>query len=107
MRELMENEEEPNKMRDWEQYHVFAVLSPSTAKELDDLRKESFKETKQLLKKTGMSKGKKLLKGLANDLDIRKLLSDMYVWQRVEAIKVGMVNAITQSAKKEEVSKKQ
>jgi len=80
-------------MRDWKKYDVFADFSPSSDEELSDLQKETLKETKMLLKKTGMSKGKKLLKALSDDLDIRKLLSDMYVWQRVAVIKSAIAEA--------------
>lgn len=87
----------------WKNYDVFVALSPSSKEELDDLQKEASKEAKMLLKKVGIAKGKKFLKVLCNDLDFKKLLSDMYVWERVDVIKLGIAEAIRDYQLKEVV----
>lgn len=82
-------------MKDWENCDIFAPLFPSTSKELEELREEALKEARKLLKKD-RTKAMKFLEILVSDLDIRKLLSDMYVWQRVATIKAGVDEALAE-----------
>ena len=68
------------------------TLRPSTEKELKQLENEAYIETKSIIKKNP-TKASVALKQVMLNMDLRKLVCDMYVWQRVDAVKKGMIRA--------------
>jgi hypothetical protein len=75
--------------------NFWKALSPSKTGELSELEKESYKEAKHLIKIKGRHKAEKALKQLLNIINIRKIAYDMYVWQRVDAVNLGIERALT------------
>jgi len=69
--------------------NMWDALSPSTPKQLKTLEDESYKEALQLHEEHP-EKASELLNNLINTLDLRKIFCDMYVWERVDAIKKGI-----------------
>ena len=80
----------------------FWELHVSTEKELEDLEKESYRETKLLYVKYP-EKAKEILSVLVSDLDLMKILYDMYVWQRVDSVKMGIEKAQSSFGKGETI----
>jgi len=72
--------------------NMWTSFFPSSTDDLQALEAESFKEATQLYAKYP-SKATELLTSLIKYLEIRKIVYDMYVWQRVEAIKKGINQA--------------
>jgi len=71
---------------------MWTSFFPSSVDDIQALETESFKEATQLYAKYPR-KATELLDSLINYLDLRKIFCDMYVWQRVEAIKKGINQA--------------
>ena len=69
------------------------ALRPSTIKELKQLETEAYEEAKSVIKKNPI-KAKVALKHVMFEMDLRKIVADMYVWQRVDAVKKGINRAL-------------
>jgi len=75
---------------------MWTPFNVSTSKHLKSLEDESYREATQLYKEHPQ-KATKILTILINDLNFRKLLCDLYVWHRVEAIIKGINRAKEES----------
>lgn len=82
----------PN-VRKQELFKVWDTLRPSAPKELETLEKKAYDDTKKLLK-TQPDTAHESLKKLCDYMSIRKIVYDMYVWQRIEAIELGINEAL-------------
>lgn len=72
--------------------NFFADMYESSKEELAVIEEESYKEAK-LLYKQKPNEAKKILKAIVNEWELRKLLKDMYVWQRVAMAEKGVIRA--------------
>lgn len=72
--------------------NMWGAFNVSTRAQLKSLEDESYKEATQLYEEHP-EKAKGALNTLINMLDLRKILYDMYVWQRVDAVKRGIHKA--------------
>ena len=75
--------------------NFYDAFTPYSEEELKLLEEEAEKETTQLYE-LGLEKEKvdNIVKRLINQMDIRKIVCDLYVWQRVDAVKRGIQKAI-------------
>lgn len=69
--------------------NMWEPLNASTPIQLKALEDESYKEAMQLHEEYP-EKADDVLKKLITWLDLRKIFYDIYVWQRVDAIKRGI-----------------
>ena len=72
--------------------NFWIALRPSTEKELKLLETQAYTEAKSVFKKKP-SKARAALKQVMFNMDLRKIVFDMYVWQRVDAVKKGINRA--------------
>ena len=72
--------------------NMWGAFNVSTPEQLKTLEDESYKEATQLYE-NHPEKATEILNTLINMLDLRKILYDMYVWQRITAIKKGIYRA--------------
>lgn len=82
----------PN-VRKQELFKIWDTLRPSVPKELEELKTKAYDDTKKLLE-TQPDTAHEVLKKLVDYMSIRKIAYDMYVWQRIEAIELGIDEAL-------------
>lgn len=74
-------------------------MNISTEKELSSLTERCYREARQMLAKS-RNDALKLLEYTIRNLEVDKLLFDMYVWQRVDAVEAGFGKAIDEVSAK-------
>ena len=72
---------------------VWDSLRQSTPQELQDLKRKAYEDTKKLFV-VAPDKANKAIEELKRIMNIRKIVYDMYVWQRIEAVEQGIDKAM-------------
>ncbi len=78
--------------------NLWNPITPNSKEDLLEYEKRSYKDAKILFEKEP-KKAKKILNEFIKELETRKIAYDVYVWQRIEAIKSGVNKAIKEHSK--------